>query len=116
MTDEQIVRTLAEFMGYERYKDSTFAMYREVGLGRPDSFVIEKDLPKYLTSYDALAPVWRKAFDTTPAIHCSDENEKCFYCKAHEILDDACWFRDTPREHAEALATAIASAKETGAA
>lgn len=60
-------------------------------------------LPLYLTSYDALAPVWRRAYEVSSQL----------WMKAMTSRSLAChWYVATPRKHAEALATAILEAKE----
>lgn len=106
MTDEQIVKTLAEFMGYERVRElmpgTRFSEWIGAKVGRQfDSEDVT--LPDWLTSYDAIAEVWQKSDDMLyeSATHYL-QNGICF--------DD--WYSRTPRQHAEALAMAILEAKE----
>ena len=97
MTDEQVVRTLAEFMGYVRCGNGALALWREDGCGRPNSYVREGNLPPYLTSYDALAPVWRRFKEVD-----RDRYANCLGgCGFHP------WFEGSPRDHAHALCKAI---------
>lgn len=118
MTDEQVVRTLAEFMGVWpadatgepfSYGSGTWA----VAVPLTGTHNIARHLPAYLTSYDALAPVWRKVmahsvegeaatrnFVTTQA---DGDGE---WLSRHTNWFRTCWMT-TPRDHAYALAQAI---------
>lgn len=110
MTDEQIVRTLAAFEGWHVLNDGTCISPSRVYRQELEDF-------RYLTSYDALAEVWRKLCFNAPisndAIAVAAMNSLRI---KYGVSDWGMWFTATPKEVAEALATAIASAKETGAA
>lgn len=80
VTDAEIVRTLAEFMGWER---------------APSNRLV-------LTSYDAVAEVWQRVQEADPYVVLPAADKGIPYN----------WFDHTPREHAEALASAIVEAKQ----
>ena len=127
MTDEQVVRTLAEFDGWteiqpaDRYvdfgRDKGFPppqWYRERGIDQSQPRRRSGDkhpLPAYLTSYDALAPVWRK-LDTDTL---SEAWEKLWMGPGGDgdkyAYTASDWFQKPPRDHAHALATAIKEAQ-----
>lgn len=104
MSDEQIVRTLAEFMDYDVLElmwptGNGQWWYRETGSDEhaPDARI----LPDWFNSYDALAPVWRKVAGTIGDV------------ARGAMANKACWWYEfTPRDHATSLAEAIAASKE----
>lgn len=98
MTDQEITRTLAEFMGLPTPPSIRFS---SDGWGTTEYWVdnMGVPIPAYLTSYDALAPVWRKV--NTEPMHCP--------CRLNIGRH---WWEKTPRQHAGALAAAILTAKE----
>ena len=101
MTDEEVVKTLAEFMGIDAHVIFCAGPWRYI----PRESHVDLALPQWLTSYDAIADVWRKV-KTAPNL---------LYGKAaDELVPNHCfcdWFTATPRQHAEALATAVREAK-----
>lgn len=134
MDDATIVRTLAEFEGLA-YQDEAHQIYRgrclsderELGGGYcgsapfethqkqmadPSSWVhravngwkraYNESLPDYLTSYDAVARVWSK----------TTLDMRITACGCEPDIEN--WWEATPRQHALALATAIAGHKENG--
>lgn len=116
MDDATIVRTLAEFEGYRRqsYIEAGWGIvikwYDANGdevLGDEYSPPGQGGLPEYLTDYNSVARVWKQAHQTP----------RCgIYGEARNQLKIDTWngwFNQTPREHARALATAIAKHKES---
>jgi hypothetical protein len=107
VTDDEVVKVLAGFMGYKfdrvlpPHEGGSAYMLKGAGVPAPD----------YLTSYDAIAEVWRKMRDSMPDTHDPFVNPACMYCVACEQLTDACWFGNEPRDHAHALAKAISQSK-----
>lgn len=99
LTDEQIIRTLAEFMGY---RDVAFCQCCNCWTGRvrgPQGGGGPVHAPQllYLTSYDALAPVCKKAWETVWVSAFGNAFR---------------WWEIPPKALAEVLATAILEAKE----
>ena len=110
MTDEQVVRTLAEFMGWRECHCRVVGHWKA-----PDgNYYSEDGFPSYLTSYDALAPVWRKigleSGGTAQADHVCVSAMGTLRLK-FGVEDWGMWFTATPRDHAHALATAIKEAQ-----
>ena len=117
MTDEEIMRTLAEFMGILGPNPETLRLsktgkswVRDID-GR--GYFGDSDyapLPDYLHSYDALAPVYLKAKTIGP---CGGYELRLLVKRHLRKLagwfptDFEDWYKITPRQHAEALATAI---------
>ena len=103
MTDEQIVRTLAEFMDLSGPRDEGWKIVKMVtgqivAVDTSDGYVCQ--IPNYLTSYDALAPVWERIDDMT------------YDSAISRMAAGFYWYDHPPRQHAEALAAAILEAKE----
>lgn len=88
LTDKDVVETISEFMGVDG---------------------------NYLTSYDALAPVWRRVMDNS-----NDNNRMYWIWKFHMIESEnrvfprrcpmANWLVISPRDHAYAVARTIKEA------
>lgn len=118
MDDATIVRTLAEFEGIDpveghKCKCGDCHNVRYIDHDGPYCKVCKADaplhtLPDYLDDYNAVARVWKQAHQTP----------RCgIYGEARNQLKIDTWngwFNQTPREHARALATAIAKHKENG--
>lgn len=98
LTDEQIVLRIAKAMGW---RDDGGMVLRSPN---SDGFLNWTEF-RYLTSYDAIADVWRKLLNGNPNVYCECEN--CALCHAHDGLPDGYWFMSSPREHAEAIALAL---------
>ena len=96
LTDEQIVRRIAKFMGWSHVNNS----YAEATTSYPCRWhgtldeVTSQWLPDWLASYDAIAEVWRK----------TDMAQRIIACETKDIEN---WWDATPREHAEAIAVAL---------
>ena len=104
MTDAEIIRTLAEFMGYQELRMTDrrtgFSAFRDASgtIARTD----------WLTSYDAIAEVWQRVHVSHPVQYEKARADICNQCGC----PFGAWVYATPREHAEALATAIRAVKE----
>ncbi len=98
MDDATIVRTLAEFEGIvdPRY-DKWFGSQAFYAVN-----MTPLKVPDYLTDFNAIVRIWRKLPHQTRIAAWSE----MFYVEY--------WYEATPRQHALALATAIAKHKETG--
>ena len=103
MDDATIVRTLAEFEGYRPTEVVDFDGSKSDAWISPLMFdgVVSK-LPDYLKDFNAIVRIWRKCPHTTRIAAWGE----MFYVEY--------WYEATPRQHAEALATAIAGHKENG--
>lgn len=91
LTDKQIVRRIAKFM---------FARDEPVRLDVCNRWCFKSDmtpLPDWLTSYDALAPVWRKMYESDICMQHDAERGRVFRD----------WFLESPRDLAEAIAIAL---------
>ena len=108
MTDAEVVRTLAEFMGWTSIKAvecdplafSKSTTVQFVGCFGPTRGF--QCVPEYLKDYNAVAGVWRRVQKTDPYVLLPAADRGIPYN----------WFDATPREHAYALAKAIAGAKK----
>ena len=101
MIDAEVVRTLAEFMGYSVRMLPCGPEYQEVEfVTTPDNVTFASQ--RLLDSYDTLAEVWRRVQKTDPynLLHSAD------------MAIPYNWFDHEPRDHAYALAEAIAGAKK----
>lgn len=108
LTDEEIVRTLAEFMGY---RSVAFCSCCNCWTGRrsgPQGGGGPLHAPQllFLTSYDALAPVWAKWWDEYK------RSPKPGAWAWWNDQTDGWWFHSEPRELARVLAKAIKESKD----
>lgn len=89
LTDEQIVRRIAEFMGWREENGLWYSPLSVTPCNRPD----------WLNSYDAIAEVWQK----------TDMAQRIIACETKDIEN---WWDATPHEHAEAIAIAVGEKQE----
>jgi len=97
--DSEVVKVLAKFMFRRAIKFGNEILCYSTDDENEEGIVA----PLYLTDYNAIAEVWRKAWGE----HGIDVNLPCDY--------DGCtkqWFNATPSEHAYALAKAILEARK----
>lgn len=137
LTDEQVVRTLAEFEGYEigqdeehrwlcwkmpdgrvakckvKKKPNRFGFWTEYELLNAKWHApLALGIPHYLTDYNAIAAVWRKLKSIWSAEEDTDASAKAWEINVNAQRLLSLWYDSTPRDHAYAIARAILESKK----
>ena len=113
MTDDDVTREIAEFMGWTRRTSDDDGATCKPYWERDDGVITREEFG-YLTSYDALAPVWRKLWETRDdGRHkaAMDSMCGCFPPNAPARMYPPSAFWVSPRDHAHAIARALREAK-----